>query len=611
MSTIQETRTEVDYVGNATYSPEDNKLRLYPFARLDRETYDRVKAEGFIWAPKQELFVAPMWTPGREDILNALCGEVGDEDKSLVERAEERAERFGEYSDSRADDARAAREGVAAIADNIPLGQPILVGHHSERHARKDAERIETGMRRAVKMWETAKYWESRAAGAVRSAKYKELPAVRARRIKKIEAEKRKLERSKAAHESAIQFWSGKFNLKKGEEITPLLINEDNRETVARILGSSEFGWLPVMEHQTPGASYVSHWSAFYVLRSDEDRYKECPAMTVPEVQTIALAYYPKLIANCDRWLAHYENRLAYERTMLAADGGTATDKVRPEVGGACKCWASPRGGWSIIQKVNKVSVTVLDNWGNDGADFTRTIEFDKLSSLWTKAQVDQARADSRLYLETKRGFHLLDEKPKNVQQPKDLSAEDKEFQALRETAKAGVQVVSASQLFPTPTDIAKQAVELADIRPTDHVLEPSAGTGVLTHAIFNAQVARLVAVEINAKLVEHLKAAQAFLPERESNSVVHADFLACNGNLGKFDRIVMNPPFENGSDIKHIEHALGFLNPGGKLVAICANGPRQREKFEPIADAWIDLPDGSFKEQGTNVRTAIVVISS
>lgn len=59
----------------------------------------------------------------------------------------------------------------------------------SERRARKDAERIENGMRKAVRMWETADYWKSRAAGAIRHAKYKERPDVRARRIKTIEFE--------------------------------------------------------------------------------------------------------------------------------------------------------------------------------------------------------------------------------------------------------------------------------------------------------------------------------------------------------------------------------------------------------------------------------------
>jgi hypothetical protein len=40
----------------ATYSPEDNKLRLYNSTRLDREIYARVRGAGFIYAPKQELF---------------------------------------------------------------------------------------------------------------------------------------------------------------------------------------------------------------------------------------------------------------------------------------------------------------------------------------------------------------------------------------------------------------------------------------------------------------------------------------------------------------------------------------------------------------------------
>lgn len=179
----------------ATYSPEDNKLRLYSLSRLPKDLYDRVKAAGFKWAPKQELFVAPMWTPGREDLLLELCGEIEDEDTTLVDRAEERSERFSEYSDKRAEDAARAHKAVEAITEHIPLGQPILIGHHSERRARKDAERIQTGMRHAVKMWDTSKYWTDRAAGALRHAKYKELPAVRARRIKGLEADKQKQER--------------------------------------------------------------------------------------------------------------------------------------------------------------------------------------------------------------------------------------------------------------------------------------------------------------------------------------------------------------------------------------------------------------------------------
>jgi len=45
--------------------------------------------------------------------------------------------------------------------------------------------------------------------------------------------------------------------------------------------------------------------------------------------------------------------------------------------------------------------------------------------------------------------------------------------------------------------------------------------------------------------------------------------------------------------------------------VAICAAGPRQRDRFEAIAAEWIELAAGSFKQQGTNVNVAIVVIDA
>ena len=77
----------------ATYSPEDNKLRFYPDGRLNPEDYARIKTAGFKWAPAQKLFVAPAWSPSREDLMIEWAGEVGDEDTSLVDRAEERAER--------------------------------------------------------------------------------------------------------------------------------------------------------------------------------------------------------------------------------------------------------------------------------------------------------------------------------------------------------------------------------------------------------------------------------------------------------------------------------------------------------------------------------------
>lgn len=73
----------------ATYSPDDNKLRLYARHRLDEDTYAKVSAAGYKWAPKQKFFVAPAWTPAREDLALSLAGEIEDEDSTLLERQED------------------------------------------------------------------------------------------------------------------------------------------------------------------------------------------------------------------------------------------------------------------------------------------------------------------------------------------------------------------------------------------------------------------------------------------------------------------------------------------------------------------------------------------
>lgn len=588
----------------ATYSPDDNKLRLYAGGRLPPDVYERVRAAGFIWAPKQELFVAPAWTPGREDLLLELAGEIDDEDTSLCERAEERAERFEDYSEKRGADAEAARQAVAAIADNIPLGQPILIGHHSERHARRDAEKIENGMRRAVKMWETSTYWTRRAAGAIDNAKYKERPDVRARRIKGIEADARKIERTDKTSAAELLFFD---LIDKPEKWKPL---PDGRamtreERAAYVAGR-------VNAYTSRKTAQGNYWSVYDVLRLPiEERYKDAPVMTVDEVLADVRASYARATAYRQRWAAHYAHRLEYERAMLGEAGGTIADRTKPEVGGGCRCWASPRGGWSYIKKVNKVSVTVLDNWGNGGRDFTRVIPFDKLAAVMTAAQVQEARESGRLVEIGVTGYALCDTPPEgkgrnlaDLLPPKGRE----EFEAMRKSLAAGVQVVSAPQLFPTPPDVAARMVELAEIEPGHRVLEPSAGSGQLLGAIcHDGPEVEAVAVEINADCARMLQLQQNAGAYRGA-IIRQQDFLECNGNLGEpFDRVIMNPPFENGADIKHIRHALGFLKPGGLLVAICANGPRQIEQLQPLADSWEELPSGTFA--GTGVRAAILTI--
>ncbi len=97
------------------------------------------------------------------------------------------------------------------------------------------------------------------------------------------------------------------------------------------------------------------------------------------------------------------------------------------------------------------------------------------------------------------------------------------------------------------------------------------------------------------------------------------ADFLAYQPE-SLYNRIVMNPPFENLADVDHVRHAYELLADGGILVAIMSASPFQRNDYKAQEfRVWLkrmngeteELPDGSFLEsdRSTGVATRLVVI--
>ncbi|MGR3755321.1 DUF3560 domain-containing protein [Edwardsiella anguillarum] len=314
----------------ATYSPDDNKLRLYAAQRLDEETYKKVSNVGFRWAPKQKLFVAPAWTPNREDLLLLLAGEIEDEDSTLLDRQAQRAERFSDYSDKRAGESEQVLAQVDALASAIPFGQPILVGHHSERRARRDAKKIEDGMKRAVMLFERAEYWEERARASLAHAKNKERPDVRYRRIKKIEADLRKVEKTLDQAKKYMTMWRA----------NTLDLN------MARLVSSHDHisACFTLDKYPRPAdkSQYEGRMSLYSAL--DEE------IITFEQARTIAVRVHERTIRHQQRWATHYRNRLAYERAMLDESGSVVSQVQAFEVGGQVQS----RGEWLSIIRVNK-----------------------------------------------------------------------------------------------------------------------------------------------------------------------------------------------------------------------------------------------------------------
>lgn len=83
---------------------------------------------------------------------------------TMRDRMEQRAELRREWAQKRAAKANAAFKAAHAIGKMIPLGQPILVGHHSEKRARADARRIESRMAAGIESERMAVRHERKAA---------------------------------------------------------------------------------------------------------------------------------------------------------------------------------------------------------------------------------------------------------------------------------------------------------------------------------------------------------------------------------------------------------------------------------------------------------------
>lgn len=344
-----------NYIGTATYSVEDNKLRLSAFRRLSQADYDRVKAAGFKWAPKQEIFVAPMWTPSREDLLLELCGEIDDEDYSALERSADRADRFEGYREKRTAEA-------IGHADTFDAG-PSAFGHQNAARAQRQANRHDRHRAYASNQWAKAEYWQTRTAAVIAHALYKADPTVRRGRILRLEAEQRKHEKSRTEYAERFAAWQKVLTL---EGCNTAIVRSPEGKIVdatpamrlAYTLANTGYG-----NYQHPRHDYKDSLYSLLV-----DSYgKTGDPLTPAECANLFLAGRTEAYADgcgSNRWSDHYANRLTYERAMLANEGGTAA-AVEMVVGGwintgnrTGSVFTDVAKGWKQIHAITKSPAT-------------------------------------------------------------------------------------------------------------------------------------------------------------------------------------------------------------------------------------------------------------
>lgn len=163
---------------------------------------------------------------------------------------------------------------------------------------------------------------------------------------------------------------------------------------------------------------------------------------------------------------------------------------------------------------------------------------------------------------------------------------------------------------FPTPTPTAESMVHQCRIVDSARITicEPSAGAGHIADQIrICLPSAKLTLIETSSTLCNILR--------NKGYNPIQEDFLA---HKVKYDYFIMNPPFENDGDIKHVTHAFSLLKKGGRIVSIMGGGAFYRNSgiadnfrqwLKDHGESW-KLPDNTFRPSGTNVSTRLVIIN-
>jgi hypothetical protein len=170
----------------STFCMDDNKIRLY-VGRVERETYNFLRANKFTATPKQSCDFVATWSPNAEDIAFDLIPEdadIEDEDYSPEERAADRAERFAGYRDKRAGESH-------GHADTYEDG-PAAFGNQNAARAERQASRHERHRDRSLCQWSKAEYWQTRTASVIGHALHRSDASTRRGRILELEAAQRR-----------------------------------------------------------------------------------------------------------------------------------------------------------------------------------------------------------------------------------------------------------------------------------------------------------------------------------------------------------------------------------------------------------------------------------
>ncbi|MFS3130660.1 DUF3560 domain-containing protein [Nocardioides sp. Bht2] len=258
--------------------------------RGDRETTTALKRLGFRWSRNLDAWYLPRtWTePTRLMRVRQLMSEVdaelttsteaprtaAEKDQGKRDRAAARAERLDARAEREKGTAAAAARSSRQILDQIPMGQPILVGHHSQPRHERAVKKLHSNLGREVAANAAAQDATERADRARRVASGAESVVTIGNRIERNDADLRRIDRRLASlSDSAQSAYADRLNARRLELVDQIDYDRQklsdrggdrySRETVkpgdfVQVTGI----WFPVLRSNAKSVSVPSPMAA-------------------------------------------------------------------------------------------------------------------------------------------------------------------------------------------------------------------------------------------------------------------------------------------------------------------------------------------------------------
>ena len=125
---------------------------------------------------------------------NAITRTFAEAEAERYERADDRAERYEQRAEAATANGERMWSETSRVYEQLN-GQPILIGHHSERRHRNLLDKTNAKEHHAMDEYKRGQHWESRATAAEKYRDRRESVPTTLRRIAKLEAEERQIQR--------------------------------------------------------------------------------------------------------------------------------------------------------------------------------------------------------------------------------------------------------------------------------------------------------------------------------------------------------------------------------------------------------------------------------